>query len=139
MNNKAMSVLAIAVAAGLLLVYWMKTSGPGSAVAVKLPAGFTEGAKEGRGLFEAKCITCHGTNAAGTKQGPSLVHIYYEPNHHGDGAFQVAVRRGVRQHHWRFGNMPPVPGINRDQVALMTRYVRELQRANNLDVEKVLF
>lgn len=100
--------------------------------AVALPARFSAKAIEGRPLFDANCAVCHGSRAAGTDQGPPLIHRIYEPSHHGDYAFQMAVRNGVRAHHWRFGNMPPVPGLTENQVAWITAYVREIQEANGI-------
>jgi mono/diheme cytochrome c family protein len=82
----------------------------------------------GRRLFEANCQRCHGPQASGTEQGPPLVHIVYEPNHHSDAAFQRAAALGVPAHHWTFGDMPPVPGVTPEQVAEITAYVRWLQR-----------
>lgn len=82
----------------------------------------------GRERFEASCIGCHGPAALGTAHGPPLVHMYYEPNHHSDMAFRVAVSRGVPQHHWGFGNMPPVPGVEPAEVEQILGYVRWLQR-----------
>ena len=90
-------------------------------------------AERGRALFEANCAVCHGINAAGSDgAGPPLVHVIYEPSHHGDAAFQLAVAQGVRAHHWRFGDMPPVAGVTPDDVDKITAYVRELQRANGI-------
>lgn len=82
----------------------------------------------GEALFDANCASCHGSRALGTDVGPPLVHIVYEPSHHGDVAFVMAVERGVRAHHWGFGDMPPIPGITRDQIQLVTAYIRFLQR-----------
>lgn len=82
----------------------------------------------GERLFNANCVGCHGKAAIGTAQGPPLLHIYYEPNHHSDAAFQMAVTRGVRQHHWSFGDMPPVPGLGPADVRQIAGYVRWLQR-----------
>lgn len=82
----------------------------------------------GKQLFEANCQRCHGPQASGTEQGPPLVHIVYEPNHHADAAFQRAVALGSTAHHWTFGDMPPVPGVTPEQVAEITAYVRWLQR-----------
>lgn len=79
-------------------------------------------------LFNGKCASCHGQLAAGTEIGPPLVHPYYEPNHHADIAFERAVAFGVQAHHWRFGPMPPIPGLDESQVAGITAYVRWLQR-----------
>jgi len=64
---------------------------------------------------------------------PPLVHKIYEPNHHGDMAFLMAARNGVRAHHWKFGNMPPVEGITDAEVITIVAYVRALQRANGIN------
>ncbi len=103
-------------------------------VAVSLPESLSAGAQAGERLFADKCASCHGRNAAG-RQGvaPPLVHIVYEPGHHGDESFQRAVALGVRAHHWPFGNMPPVEGLSRAEVARIVAYVRELQRANGIE------
>jgi hypothetical protein len=73
-------------------------------------------------------------NAAGQDGvAPPLVHIIYEPSHHGDESFQRAVAMGVRGHHWPFGDMPPVGGITRADVKMITFYIRELQLANGIN------
>lgn len=89
-----------------------------------VPAEFQQGAE----LFRASCSSCHGDAALGTALGPPLVHIVYEPNHHADIAFVMASERGVRAHHWGFGDMPPLPEVSRDQVLAIVGYVRWLQR-----------
>jgi len=113
------------------------TAKPSKGVAlarVTLPDALSEQAKIGKQGFDAVCATCHGENAAGRNgMGPPLVHKIYEPSHHGDAAFQMAVRGGVRAHHWRFGNMPPQEGLTDADVKAITRYVRELQRANGIN------
>jgi mono/diheme cytochrome c family protein len=88
---------------------------------------------EGERLFDATCVRCHGAFAAGTDSGPPLVHMTYEPSHHGDVAFQRAVDFGVRAHHWRFGDMPPVPGLDAAAVGKITAYVRWLQRRAGIE------
>ena len=50
-----------------------------------------------------------------------------------DVAFVRAAKLGVRQHHWRFGNMPPVDGIKDQELASIIFYIRELQRANGIN------
>ena len=97
-----------------------------------IPA-LTEVAKLGEATFGENCSMCHGANAVGTEQGPPLVHIIYEPSHHGDEAFQRAAEMGVRGHHWPFENMPPVEGVTRADVTMIIAYIRELQRANGIN------
>jgi len=87
----------------------------------------------GQIAFEENCAGCHGAKAAGSDQGPPLVHKIYEPSHHADFSFQMAARNGVRAHHWRFGDMAPVPGVTEKQVEWITKYVREMQSANGID------
>lgn len=90
-------------------------------------------AETGKIAFEANCAACHGVNAAGQDGvAPPLVHKIYEPNHHGDASFLLAVNNGVRAHHWRFGNMPQIKGVDEEEVAQIVVYVRELQRANGI-------
>jgi mono/diheme cytochrome c family protein len=101
-------------------------------VAVSMPA--LEGdAAIGQKVFAARCAECHGTDAGGVEgAGPPLIHNYYEPNHHGDAAFFIAAEQGVRAHHWRFGDMPPVEGISRAEVAAVVAFVRKVQRENGI-------
>lgn len=82
----------------------------------------------GRVLFEQSCAACHGIGGVGTDQGPPFLDDVYEPSHHPDGAFLVAVANGVPEHHWNFGDMPPQPGLSNDEVAQIVSYVRLLQR-----------
>jgi mono/diheme cytochrome c family protein len=82
----------------------------------------------GEANFKAHCAGCHGVGAVGTSQGPPLVHKVYEPNHHGDAAFQRAVAGGVRAHHWDFGNMPKIEGVSPEEVEHIIKYIRWLQQ-----------
>jgi mono/diheme cytochrome c family protein len=101
---------------------------------VTVPETLSERAQLGQVAFEATCAACHGENAAGKMGfGPPLVHKVYEPSHHGDMAFVIAAERGVRQHHWPFGDMPPQQGLTRADMAGIITYVRELQRANGIN------
>ena len=111
------------------------TSTPGAALtAVRLPATLTAAAATGKTWYDAVCASCHGADAAGQDGiAPPLVHKIYEPSHHGDAAFLVAVRNGARQHHWSFGPMLPVKQKLTDgEIAAITLYVRELQRENGI-------
>ena len=90
-------------------------------------------AAAGQEAFETYCISCHGEAGQGTDQGPPLVHIVYEPSHHGDDAFRAAVANGVTPHHWEFGPMPPVPGISDTEVDAVITYIRGLQREAGIE------
>lgn len=91
----------------------------------------TPAAAKGQTAFNGVCADCHGQNAQGGPGGPSLVHTVYWPRHHADGAFRLAVRRGVRAHHWGFGNMPPQDDkVTEAEVEDIIVFIRELQRAN---------
>lgn len=105
----------------------------GGAIAVELPGRLAPEAERGAALFAESCVACHGENAAGSENGPPLVHVIYEPGHHGDAAFYSAVMNGVRRHHWRYGNMPPVAGIGEAEIADIIAYVRTLQRTNGVN------
>ncbi|WP_171235956.1 cytochrome c [Ruegeria sp. HKCCA6837] len=102
-------------------------------VAIQMPP--IEGNAEiGQRVFEVSCASCHGVNAVGVEgAGPPLIHKIYEPRHHADEAFQRAVSQGVRSHHWQFGDMPPVEGLTRGDVAMVIAYIREIQRANGIN------
>lgn len=102
-------------------------------VDVVLPDRFSAREQQGRDLFETNCSGCHGVNAAGSESGPPLVHRIYEPGHHGDESFILAAARGVRSHHWDFGDMPPREDVTSAEVRVIVSYVRALQRANGIE------
>lgn len=94
----------------------------------KPSAGLLPNPSVGKKLYEKNCASCHGVDLKGTKLGPPFLHPYYVSSHHGDVAFQLAARNGVQAHHWKFGNMVPVPIVTPDDVAHITAYVRYQQR-----------
>ena len=87
----------------------------------------------GAQLFESKCAGCHCPSASGSDNGPPLVHRIYEPGHHANASFYQAVRRGVKSHHWSFGDMLPVPGVTDEQIGQIVSYVRKLQVKNGIN------
>ncbi|MEX3011143.1 cytochrome c [Hoeflea sp. TYP-13] len=129
--------LALIATLAAAVLWWLvqgtvNTPGGSVMVTVSVPQ-LSDAAAQGKEIFDANCGTCHGENASGRDGfGPPLVHKIYEPGHHGDAAFQLAVKNGVRAHHWTFGNMPAVEGINSAQVEKIVLYVRELQRGNGI-------
>lgn len=131
--------IAVIAAAGAIVIGATSRDRPGAdrvtgaaMVEVRVP-DLSATAQLGRKSFEENCVACHGTNASGREGlGPPLVHRIYEPGHHGDGAFVLAVRQGVVSHHWGFGKMAPVEGLSDARIAAIIAYVRELQRANGI-------
>lgn len=124
-------VLAVVAAAGLGAWIWQSARPDSSTVSVKVPV-LSALAVTGKDAFDASCAGCHGPHAAGTDKGPPLVHVIYNAGHHADEAFVLAAKLGVRQHHWRYGNMPPQPEVTPGQMEAIVRYVRELQAANGI-------
>ncbi|TAK01573.1 MAG: cytochrome c [Candidatus Manganitrophaceae bacterium] len=100
------------------------SSGAASGPVPKAPAELAKG----EALFNAHCARCHGEGAKGTDHGPPFLSKIYEPNHHGDAAFQLAPQRGVRSHHWSFGDMPKIEGVQPEEVNEIIPYIRWLQK-----------
>lgn len=116
--------ILVLAAFGAGLFYW--SQGPAPSENPSTPAAATIAG--GKLVYEAHCAACHGADGVGTSGGPPLVHKIYEPGHHADITFQRAVSFGVRQHHWRFGDMPPVDGVLEKQLTEVVSYIRSLQR-----------
>lgn len=87
----------------------------------------------GADLYAQNCASCHGADLGGTDDGPSHLSSFYEPNHHGDDAFRSAISNGSRQHHWNFGDMPPVTGLTDAEVDDIISYVRSEQERRGFD------
>jgi len=92
------------------------------------PLGFQGNATDGKSLYDQQCVTCHGQYGEGSDQAPALVHRVYASSHHADLAFHLAVRDGVKQHHWHFGDMPPLPDLSPEATEHIVVYMRQLQR-----------
>lgn len=137
MNKFSFAVLLAVLGAGAVWL-WQDRSGSRPAasgtpmVQVAVPA-LSAQAAEGERAFAASCASCHGDKAAGRDGiAPPLIHRIYEPGHHGDMSFVLAVRNGARAHHWTFGDMAPVQGVADSDIAAIIAYVREVQRANGI-------
>ena len=96
------------------------------------PEGFVGDSVIGKEQYVLNCQSCHGTNGFGTNQGPPLVNKVYNPSHHANLTFHLAVKNGVRSHHWKFGDMKPIPNLSPENVAHIVRYVREIQRKSGI-------
>jgi mono/diheme cytochrome c family protein len=87
----------------------------------------------GEALYAQNCAQCHGSDLRGTDQGPSHLSIFYVPGHHPDDAFRSAIAFGAPQHHWNFGDMPPVEGLSSDEVEEVIAYVRMVQEREGFE------
>lgn len=121
-----------ALAARQVLAPGQDTDRSAGHVAVTVPV-LSGAAGRGQPLFDANCARCHGPYGSGSDTGPPLVHKIYEPGHHADAAFHSAIRYGVRAHHWRFGDMPAMPGLSETDVRAIIAFVRTVQRANGIN------
>lgn len=129
--SSSMWVLGAAVLFLVGLWWFGPNRSGGGSVDVILPE-LSRKAAAGQKAFAEACAACHGDLAGGTDQGPPLVHKIYEPSHHADAAFLLAAKRGVTQHHWSFGNMPPQPQVSERTLQQIIEFVRELQVANGI-------
>lgn len=114
------ALLLAALPAGLAAQTWQPPPKPS--------AGLMPNPVLGKPIYEKHCAACHGADLNGTETGPPFLHRVYEPSHHSDAAFQMAVAQGVRAHHWQFGDMAPLPELTPDEVAHITAYIRMHQR-----------
>ena len=138
--NSKILVCLLAVAAASFFVFSKNTTSTATELKVgepieniMVPDQISELGVLGKNIFELKCQSCHGINAAGRyEMGPPLVHKIYEPSHHSDQSFYRAVALGVKSHHWPFGNMAAIEGLTKGDVKAIISYVRELQRENGI-------
>ena len=89
--------------------------------------------QRGAELYADNCASCHGADLRGTDKGPSHLSIVYEPNHHSDDSFRRAIANGAPQHHWNFGDMEPIQGLNPDDVDAIITFVRAEQERRGFD------
>jgi mono/diheme cytochrome c family protein len=120
-------LVRLAALAALILV-----GGCASATSEAPSAGGVDLAS-GEALYQATCAECHGADLRGTDRGPSHLSIVYEPSHHSDAAFLLAVRNGVRAHHFDYGDMPAIPGLSDEEVADITAYIRSVQEREGFE------
>lgn len=97
------------------------------------PEGYVADGTRGEAAFSKWCVNCHGPAGSGSGIGPPLVDSTYRPGHHPDMAFHMAVKNGVKQHHWQFGHMPPMPQVSPEATADIAAYIRALQRRAGID------
>ncbi len=116
-----------------LLSFLVAVAGCGRSEGDGLSAADPQQVANGAQLYASRCASCHGEDLRGTGRGPSHLSEIYRPNHHADGAFLLAVRRGVAPHHWSFGPMPPIEGLADADVEAIVAFVRDTQRREGFD------
>jgi len=135
--SKRVLIIAVVLAVGMFGVFYIGGTGPeptGLQMVEVMPIVLDEETRKGERIFDENCAACHGDNAAGREGiAPPLIHKIYKPSHHADIAFKLAAQVGVRSHHWSFGDMPPVPGVNEDDMVSVIAYLRKLQVANGIE------
>ena len=122
------TTIAAAVTAALVLFAAACSGAPATSEPAP-PAGSGAGAD----LYQSNCASCHGANLRGTDKGPSHLSIVYEPNHHSDDAFRSAILNGAQQHHWNFGDMAPITGLDNDAIDDVIAYVRSEQERQGFE------
>ena len=95
---------------------------------LSLPARADSPLSKGEVIYNKQCSVCHGKKGVGTDTGPPLVHKIYRPNHHADFSFHLAVKIGVKAHHWKFGNMPAMKWVGKKDTDMIIKYIRGLQK-----------
>jgi len=130
--NKSHLALGAGAVAAVAAVYYLASPRPPEPVDVTVPT-LSAVAVRGQAAFAQYCAECHGSSGQGAEgKGPPLLHQFYHPGHHGDAAFVAAARQGTRQHHWGFGDMPPVAGVSDQDLVAIIAFVREMQHANGI-------
>jgi hypothetical protein len=61
-----------------------------------------------------------------------MLHLYYQPSHHGDQCFHSAALKGVRQHQRACGNIPSVERTTVKKMDSLVPYVRYYQKQKKL-------
>jgi len=121
-----MSVLILIIFV-LVAVFYERPVTQGKRAAYLPVEGFVADEIMGKQLFQQHCVRCHGQRLEGSSSGPSLLHPYYKPEHHGDLSIYLAIYQGVRQHHWQFGNMPAFKNLTAEDAGHLLRYIRSEQ------------
>lgn len=122
--------LAVLLAGAVFLI---AACGPATVARPEMPIQDPVLVVAGEPLYTTNCAECHGEDLRGTDLGPSHLSIVYEPSHHSDGAFAVAVLVGTAQHHWPYGSMEPVEGLSDEDIISIIAYVREIQRIEGFE------
>jgi mono/diheme cytochrome c family protein len=78
--------------------------------------------------YAANCAVCHGDALQGTSRGPSLLDPAYASSELSDAAMRNAIRNGVEETRWQFGDMPANGALRDAQVNEIIAFVRAGQK-----------
>lgn len=95
--------------------------------------GPTTELERGEAIYAANCAQCHGGDLAGSDRGPSLLDPVYGPDQLSDVEFADAVRNGVAERLWDFGDMPGNGSYTEAQVDALLAFVRAEQAGEPAD------
>jgi len=116
----AVLLLALGLIGGVYTV--VLAISPSRQADAAIASGRADDVAEGKKLFEQSCSSCHGLNAEGTAQGPTLI---------GVGAasvdFQVSSgRMPMANPGPQAPRKPPAPWVNEDTIRQLSAYVQSL-------------
>jgi len=96
------------------------------------PPTYQGSVERGEVNYKNNCARCHGVDMAGTAEGPPLMNKTYGSSHHADLSFYHAVKNGVKQPHWKYGDMPMLTGISPEEVSDIVAFVRFQQQLRGI-------
>ena len=133
-NRPRLSLLlgAAIISTNVSIIAFQAKGGPKATYENPIEPTMTPQLSLGKINYDTFCSACHGKTASGSSKGPTFINRIYHPGHHGDGAFYVAPKKGVRAHHWQFGDMKPVTGVKDDQLSTIIGYIRAVQKVNGI-------
>ncbi len=102
--------------------------GHGPMPKARIPFVMSGDARAGSKIYNSECAVCHGRLLEGTHKGPSM--LAYESAFHPDPDFVAAIKSGVKQHHWSFGDMQPIKSLTDDDIRRVIIYIRKVQAYN---------
>ena len=130
-----LAVIAWIVFGAVAALVYVALSGEGDdGVTVEvIAAELSEEAIQGEALFKANCPGVPRRERGGHEAGSAADSRHLQSGSpFGQGFLSGGRRLGVRAHHWPYGDMPPQPQVKEAEVALIIRYIRELQEANGI-------
>ena len=105
--------------------------GPSGMKAFDGASGTTQ-LERGRLAFERECASCHGPTGGGTENGPNLIAARYGPSEMADALIRGAVLNGMPKRSAAHPGMPALPQLRPPELDSILRFLREIQRANDI-------